>query len=156
MGRPRVEMTGSQVGKWTVLSPAGLDNRGNAQWLCRCECGAEKPVRGKDLRRGISKSCGLGECANNFKHGKRSHYLYNTWHNMRYRCSNPNATGFKNYGGRGITVSSRWEDFEAFLSDMGDRPEGMSIDRIDNDGNYEPGNCRWATSKEQRLNQRAA
>jgi hypothetical protein len=75
---------------------------------------------------------------------------------MRTRCLNPNASDWPRYGGRGITICAEWDSFEQFLADMGERPEGMTNDRIDVDGNYEPGNCRWATAKEQRRNQRLA
>lgn len=81
---------------------------------------------------------------------------YWSWIGMRQRCRNPNAHGYQHYGGRGITVDPRWDSFDAFYADMGERPEGTSVDRINNDGNYEPGNCRWATAKEQAANQRHA
>ena len=100
-----------------------------------------------------------GESSPNYKHGHRSKYgktspTYNSWRDMKTRCLNSNCPDYKNYGGRGIKVCERWMDFTNFLADMGEKPEGLTLDRINNDGNYEPGNCRWATWKEQRRNQR--
>ncbi len=100
-----------------------------------------------------------GESNPSYKHGHRPKYskpspTYISWRNMRQRCQNPNHPDYEDYGGRGIKVCKRWKDFVNFLTDMGERPEGLTLDRINNDGNYEPDNCRWATLKQQAQNQR--
>jgi hypothetical protein len=151
---------GQRFGKLSVvgLHPERDARNRNRLWICRCECGGETLAAGSDLVRGHSTSCG---CERNrgrhgmAKHGK-VHPLYRAWSDLNSRCSNPNHQSWEYYGGRGITVCQRWRDsFEAFASDMGARPTPRhSIDRIDNDRGYEPGNCRWATASEQMRNRR--
>lgn len=160
MGRPLIDLTGQKFGRLTVIE---LEGRGDhcTWWKCLCECGKQLRVRSHLLRAG-SKSCGC--LRPNLIHGhnrvgQRSPE-YAAWDNMRARCSNPDRSEFHRYGGRGIRVCQRWIDgdgvrsgFEYFLADMGHRPsKDHSIDRVNNDGNYEPQNCRWATLKEQRRN----
>ena len=159
-----IVMNGHRFGLWTVLRENGRDRHGQAFWLCRCDCGTEKNVTGGRLRRGESRSCGCDKprmCAEaNIKHGDsargRMTAEYRTWSNMIDRCERPGNKQYRDWGGRGIKVCQRWrESFAAFLADMGRKPSPeLSIDRIDNDGNYEPGNCRWATRLVQRHNQR--
>jgi len=101
------------------------------------------------LREGRAIESGLREY---IYHGKTKHFMYKSWQAMKHRCSNPNSSAYHYYGGRGIKVCDKWNSFDCFLEDMGERPKGMSLDRIDNDGDYEPSNCRWATQSEQVIN----
>ena len=150
-------MVGKRFSNLVVIERAGGEN--GAKWLCQCDCGNTKVISGNVLRQGSTKSCGCVRKQNNqgFKHGHCSSGIsptYNSWAAMHGRCKYPKTRSYEHYGGRGISVCERWGDFANFLEDMGERPVGTSLDRIDADGNYEPGNCRWATDAEQRANRR--
>jgi len=160
------DLTAQKFGRLTAQWPSGIDRK-QVIWLCSCACGSLSYPRSYALRTGTTKSCGclqrerVRECTSkrNTKHGNAFRgdetVEYRTWASMIQRCINPTVRGWKYYGGRGISVCSRWLKFENFLADMGVRPSALlSLDRINNDGNYEPSNCRWATRSEQRLNQR--
>lgn len=155
-----IDLTGKTFGRLTVLEAHGRSkDRKNVFWKCLCSCGNFKVIMGSSLRRGATKSCGCFhiECASkvNYKHGHATSRTNQTWCSMKQRCLNKNNPEYRNYGGRGVTVCKRWMKFENFLSDMGERPAGKSIDRINNNLGYSPKNCKWSTSLEQARNKRS-
>lgn len=150
-------LAGMKFGRLTAISRS--PNRGRKTcWLCVCDCGSEDAYEAEKLKNGNTQSCGClraeMRALANTTHGKTMTKAYESWASMIQRCTNPKKKQFANYGGRGIKVCDRWLKFENFLADMGECPSGKSLDRINNDGDYEPGNCRWATRKEQMRNRR--
>lgn len=156
-----IDLCGQRFGRLHVCHRASQSDRGRAVWVCFCDCGRSVHVAGHKLRSGHTQSCGclqtehstrMGRSNRVHGHGSPGRHTptYESWCAMRRRCNNHNAWEYGRYGGRGIDVCNRWDSFEKFLTDMGERPEGTTLDRYpDNDGNYEPGNCRWATPKQQ-------
>lgn len=155
MGAKRLEsMEGRRFGRMVVLGMI-LERGKKTRLRCRCDCGNEFTPMAHNVQRGYTKGCGCRVHEGNHVHGMRSSREYVSWNMMTQRCTNPKNHGWRNYGGRGIRVCDRWlNNFEAFYADMGARPVGTSIDRIDVNGNYEPGNCRWADAKTQAANKR--
>ena len=162
-----IDITGQLFGRLSVLGISHRQRRSSRisliHWKCRCTCGTEVSVSTSDLRSGNTRSCGclLIEVSShiNLKHGHtvggKWSRTFQSWSDMKTRCYNKNSLDYENYGSRGIVVCDRWRDsFENFLADMAEKPAGLTLDRINNDGNYEPGNCRWATYSEQNKNRR--
>lgn len=145
-------MIGNRFGTLTVVDIQSKDKYYNILYKCICDCGKERFSLGGNLRR--IKGTGCLSCTRK-THEHTNSRTYRSWTEMKRRCTKAHRYEFRNYGGRGITVCVRWfNSFENFLADMGERPSNKTLDRINNDGNYEPGNCRWATPLQQRHNQR--
>lgn len=154
-----IDLTGLTFGRLTVLKRADRRSNVGALWLCACACGETSIALTLKLRRGLTVSCGCyrkeSAGARARTHGQsRSGGAYRTWKEMRNRCNNPKATQFKWYGGRGVKVCPRWSSFELFLEDMGERPRGLTLDRVDNDADYTPENCQWLSPLEQTRKQK--
>ena len=153
-----VDLKGKRFGRLEVqerVTPIGVFP---VKWLVVCDCGGSNIVATQNMTNGTTKSCGCLRkeiTSEKFKtHGKHGSPTWRSWSSMKSRCTNPNVTQYDLYGGRGIKICDRWDKFENFLEDMGERPEDKSLDRIDVNGDYEPKNCRWATKKEQAQNKR--
>ena len=157
MGAP-IELTGMRFGRWLVIDRSHSSGNG-IHWNCVCDCGTRRAVNSRLLRLKKSRSCGClhAEVTSSIftTHGMSGSPEYSVWEGMKERCFNSACDAYPYYGGRGITVCARWRDnFQMFFDDVGPKPPGASIDRIDNDRGYEPGNVRWAPMSVQNLNRR--
>jgi len=149
------DLCDKKFGRLTPIKFSGPDKRSRSSlWLCKCDCGNEIITRRSRLINRETTSCGCLRIKHGHNMNNKSS-TYNSWASMKQRCKNKNIREYNYYGGRGIKVCDRWLKFENFLEDMGEKPEiHLELDRINNDGNYEPGNCRWTTRSEQNRNRR--
>lgn len=168
--RKMLEITGQKFNRLTVISFVDQASDGSSRWLCRCDCGKEKIVRGSNLKKDQVKSCGClvkELCSQNIKiahavntkhgyaRGSQLTLEYRLWRAIRQQCKNPKERSYKSYGARGIKVCDRWvESFESFLHDMGSQPDGMTFQRLDPNRDFEPSNCVWAPKRELGTNTR--
>lgn len=154
-----INLIGQKFNMLTPIKYMGKNKWGQSMWLCKCDCGKEKIVQGNRLKNGGTRSCGCLYKKCNIKHGRSRSKAYSIWQNMIQRCQNPNFKIYKYYGGEGITVCNQWDinkggSFENFYADVGEIPKGLTLDRIDNNGNYSPDNWQLVTRKEQGKNRR--
>lgn len=154
---PRKNITGEKYHRLTAIKDVGSNQQGRRLWLCKCDCGEKAIIDMSNWKKKV-KSCGClsKEIRKAIKttHGKRFTRVYYVWNSMKQRCLNPNSQHYSYYGGRGISIDEKWLKFDNFYADMGDPPKGLTLDRINNDGNYCKENCRWASRSEQNKNKR--
>ena len=150
------DLTGRRFGRLVVSCQAGRDKQGRAIWGCLCDCGNQARVKSTNLIQGHTNSCGCLHREQNVTHGRTNSRLYYVWTNMKNRCNNPENRAYPHYGGRGITVCDEWYEFDRFMlwAESHGYAPGLTLDRIDVNGNYKPDNCRWADVVTQQNNKR--